>query len=350
MPFAGYLLQGAALITQARFIDQRAKAVVIPNHLCPRRRKPVAEYGLGNTQDSRRFLSGKSQNFLQHQCGLLFRRQRARNTRKTKRDVFANFEAESRPLHDSGKPRNFLRISRGFLLADQLRFHAPALLRPQMVQTNMRRDPEKPAFEPRFTAIRSYSFQHAHQHVLQQVFRVLPQHHHPVDVAEKRLAPRLHQRPERQTVSLLRFFHQLHFFLQRDFRKRMHRHFSLLGEDRAAPVYNEKQNWRGSFPCRTNYDCISGCASCNRLPEGSRNVVSLTMPGISSILPSNFTPAVSKRSRSCSMFSPRSTIVAPGSFPARGLTATPMLSSPSEPANSAHSGASNVFFKPSTLP
>src|SRR5580692_5684067 len=97
--FAGYLLQGAALITQARFIDQRAKAVVISNHLCPRRRKPVAKHRLGNAQDPCRFFCRKSQNFFQHQCGLLFRRKRARNARKTKRDVFANFEAEAWLLH-----------------------------------------------------------------------------------------------------------------------------------------------------------------------------------------------------------------------------------------------------------
>src|SRR5271155_2011401 len=220
-----------------------------------------------------------------------------------------------------------------------------------MVQTNMRRNAEEPAFESCLAAIRPYAFQHAHQHILQQVFSVLPQHHHPVDIAEKRLAPRLHQRPERQTVSLLRFCHQLHFFLQRDFRQRMHSHFSSSSQILEPRQFTTRLK-TGAAPCTavTNYACISGCASCNRLPEGSRNVVSLTMPGISSILPSNLTPAVSKRLRSCSMFSTRSTIVAPGSLPARGFTATPMLSSPSAPANSAHCCASNVFFKPSTLP
>ena len=90
----------------------------------------------------------------------------------------------------------------GFQLADTLRFHAPAFSRSQMVETGVRSDAEKPAFEARFAAIAANIFEHTDEDVLQQILGILPQGNHAIDVAEKRFAPGFNERAEGIAVTL----------------------------------------------------------------------------------------------------------------------------------------------------
>src|SRR5579862_10064102 len=90
----------------------------------------------------------------------------------------------------------------GFLFPNQLRFRAPAFPLPQVVETGMRGDTKKPALEARFAAIAANIFEHAYENVLQEIFGVLAQGNHAIDVAEERFAPGLNQRAECGTVTL----------------------------------------------------------------------------------------------------------------------------------------------------
>ena len=111
-------------------------------------------------------------------------------------------EDEAGRTHQIAQTFELFGMLGGFLLANALRFHAPAFSRSQMVETGVRSDAEKPAFEARFAAIAANIFEHADENILQQIFGILPQGDHAIDVAEERFAPGFNERTECIAVAL----------------------------------------------------------------------------------------------------------------------------------------------------
>ena len=201
--FSGNFAQALALVANAGFIDERAEAVEGLRHFRASVGKAMAEDGLGDAQDRRCFLVRKFENFFQHYGCLLFRLERPGDTGKAERDVLADFIDEAGRTHQIAQAFELFGMLGGFLLANTLRFHAPAFARSQMVETGVRGDAEKPALEARFAAIAANIFEHAYENVLQQILGILSQGNHAIDVAEERLAPGFNERAECIAITLL---------------------------------------------------------------------------------------------------------------------------------------------------
>ena len=173
---------------------------------------------------------------------------------------------------------------------------------------------------------------------------------HAIDVAKERLAPRLDQRTECRAVTLPRAFDKLRFLFRAESAAAnqltfiyLERCFLLPGREprQSTPVKKNNRNqklprprWISatvSPPRERLLRLDQDRQSWRRLPEGSRKMASLTMPGISSVLPSNWTPLDSRRLRSRSISSTRRTIVAPCSLGVCCPFEMPMAASPSAP-------------------
>jgi len=69
--------------------------------------------------------------------------------------------------------------------------------------------------------------ENSHEHVLQQVFRILPVRDHPIDIADQRLAPGLNERAKRIVIATACFLEQCEFLFSRDLWLSRHGYFSL---------------------------------------------------------------------------------------------------------------------------
>ncbi len=201
--FSSDFAEALALVANAGFIDQGAEAVEGVRHFRARIGKTMAEDGLGHAQDRRCFLVREFENFFQHDGCLLFRLERPSDTGKAESDVLADFIDEPGRAHQIAEALELFGMLGSFLLANALRFHAPAFPLAQMVETGVRGDTEEPALEARFATIAANIFKHAYENVLQQIFGILPQINHAIDVAEKRFAPGFNERAKCSAVTLL---------------------------------------------------------------------------------------------------------------------------------------------------
>ncbi len=201
--FSGDFAQALALVANAGFVDEGAEAVEGLRHFRACVGKAMPEDGFGDTQDRRCFLVREFENFFQHDGCLLFRLERTRDTGKAERDVLADFIDEAGRTHQIAQAFELFGMLGGFLLANALRFHAPAFPRSQMVEAGVRGDAEKPALEARFATIAANIFEHAYENVLQKILGILSQGNHAIDVAEERLAPGFNERAEGIAIALL---------------------------------------------------------------------------------------------------------------------------------------------------
>ncbi len=102
----------------------------------------MAKHRLGDFEHCRRFLIRKAQNFAKHDRRLLVGLERAAYARKAECDVLAHLENEVRRMDKRFELLNSAFIRFGFILAVELSFHTPALLRAKVVHAHVCRDPE----------------------------------------------------------------------------------------------------------------------------------------------------------------------------------------------------------------
>src|SRR5579864_5246686 len=215
--------------------------------------------GLGDAQDRRCFLVRKFENFFQHDSCLLFRFERPSDTGKAERDVLTDFIDEPGRAHQVAQAFELFGMLGAFLFPNQLRFLAPAFAFAQMVEAGVSGNAKKPTLEARFAAITANIFEHAYENVLQQIFGILTQRNHAIDVAEERLAPRLDERAERIAIALLSSLDKSQFVVVWKRGLRIACHLTFLAwrcrlEVRAATVYIGSQ--REPMICRGPRDFL----------------------------------------------------------------------------------------------
>src|SRR5258706_471157 len=147
-------------------------------------------------------------NFAKHDRSLLIGFESAANAGKTKRYVLANFVDKIGPRQHIGDLLAVLRAGVGLSLTVELGFRSPTFLAAQVIEAHVSRDAEDPGLESRFSTKSRQAFEHAHDHLLQQVLGVLTQRDHSIHIGKERLAKRFNQFRESALVTVKRALNQ----------------------------------------------------------------------------------------------------------------------------------------------